>query len=222
MATRFTTARWITRPAAACCSKSLAPGPRLPREAAALGDFHLGHRGRSRTCAARNITAQHPVVPAGKTAAASNFDVFQPFGRTRDVIGARGGAHHLLSRSCRKRPGASVLRIAPDPRPEAGHYYRSDHFSFARVGIPSFSIDDGEDWFWASPLEPARSCYRRVQRQPLPSALRRISRRLGFFRHGGVRALRLADRRERGEPPQLPTWRAGDEFLAARVASGVK
>ena len=37
------------------------------------------------------------------------------------------------------------LTIKPDPRPDAGTYYRSDHFSFARVGIPSFSIDGGED-----------------------------------------------------------------------------
>ena len=37
------------------------------------------------------------------------------------------------------------LTITPDPRPEAGSYYRSDHFSFARVGIPSFSIEEGRD-----------------------------------------------------------------------------
>ena len=35
--------------------------------------------------------------------------------------------------------------ISPDPNPSAGHYYRSDHFSFARVGIPAFSVDGGED-----------------------------------------------------------------------------
>ena len=35
------------------------------------------------------------------------------------------------------------LAIRPDSRPEAGHYYRSDHFSFARVGIPAFSINEG-------------------------------------------------------------------------------
>ena len=35
------------------------------------------------------------------------------------------------------------LTIRPDARPEAGHFYRSDHFSLARVGIPSFSINEG-------------------------------------------------------------------------------
>ncbi|MEI4861342.1 M28 family peptidase, partial [Klebsiella pneumoniae] len=37
------------------------------------------------------------------------------------------------------------LTIGPDPRPGAGSYYRSDHFSFARVGIPAFSIEAGRD-----------------------------------------------------------------------------
>jgi Zn-dependent M28 family amino/carboxypeptidase len=37
-----------------------------------------------------------------------------------------------------------ALTIRPDAKPEAGHYYRSDHFSLARVGIPSFSISEGE------------------------------------------------------------------------------
>ena len=35
------------------------------------------------------------------------------------------------------------LTIRPDSRPEAGHYYRSDHFSLGRVGIPAFSINEG-------------------------------------------------------------------------------
>ena len=35
------------------------------------------------------------------------------------------------------------LTIRPDSRPEAGHYYRSDHFSLARVGIPAFSVNEG-------------------------------------------------------------------------------
>ncbi len=36
------------------------------------------------------------------------------------------------------------LQLLPDPNPMAGHYYRSDHFSLARVGIPAFSVDQGE------------------------------------------------------------------------------
>ena len=37
------------------------------------------------------------------------------------------------------------LTIVPDPEPEQGHYYRSDHFSLGKVGIPAVSIDPGHD-----------------------------------------------------------------------------
>jgi hypothetical protein len=49
------------------------------------------------------------------------------------------------------------LTISPDLRPNAGTYYRSDHFSFARVGIPSFSIEGGQD-LSGKPPERERSC----------------------------------------------------------------
>ena len=45
---------------------------------------------------------------------------------------------------CRPRRSGLGLAIVPDPRPEAGSYYRSDHFSLSRVGIPAFSVDTGE------------------------------------------------------------------------------
>src|SRR5258707_15597443 len=89
-------------------------------------------------------SGQHPVIPAGKTAAAINFDQFMPFGRARDVsvTGAERTTMYPIVEEAARRFG---LTITPDPRPEAGSYYRSDHFSFARVGIPSFSIEGGED-----------------------------------------------------------------------------
>ena len=93
---------------------------------------------------------QHPVIPAGKTAADINLDMFMPIGRTRDVnvLGAERTTLYPIVEEAAKR---FALTIAPDPRPEAGVYYRSDHFSFARVGIPSFSIDQGIDLFGKPP-----------------------------------------------------------------------
>jgi Zn-dependent M28 family amino/carboxypeptidase len=38
------------------------------------------------------------------------------------------------------------LRISPDPRPEQGSFYRSDHFPFAKVGVPSISLKEGDDY----------------------------------------------------------------------------
>ena len=85
---------------------------------------------------------QHPVVAAGKTAADINLDQFQPVGRARDVtvIGAERTTLYPIVEEAARR---FSLTIAPDPRPDAGVYYRSDHFSMARWGF--LPIDQGED-----------------------------------------------------------------------------
>src|SRR5579864_5638308 len=86
--------------------------------------------------------AQHPLIPPGKTVVDLNYDGLQPVGRATDVVvtGAERTTLWPLVQNTAKRFG---LTIEPDPQPEQGHYYRSDHFSFAHVGIPSFSIDEG-------------------------------------------------------------------------------
>ena len=75
---------------------------------------------------------EHPIVPAGKTAAALNFDMFMPFGRAADVVltGAeRTSIYPIVEEAARR----FHLTIKPDPRPEAGTCSRSDHF-FLRAG----------------------------------------------------------------------------------------
>jgi Zn-dependent M28 family amino/carboxypeptidase len=86
--------------------------------------------------------AKHPAIPAAKTKLAVNLDMFFPFGRTKDVQvnGAERTAAWTIVQEAARRMN---LEIAPDPTPEQGHYFRSDHFSFARAGIPAFSIDRG-------------------------------------------------------------------------------
>jgi TonB family protein len=71
-----------------------------------------------------------------------NFDALQPIGMPEDVevSGAERTTFYPTVESTAKKFG---LAIQPDASPEAGHYYRSDHFSLARVGIPSFSISQG-------------------------------------------------------------------------------
>jgi Zn-dependent M28 family amino/carboxypeptidase len=113
------------------------------------------------------------------------------------------------------------LKISPDPRPLAGLYYRSDHFMFARVGIPAFSINRGDDLAGRPPGTGAKLFEEyNTQRYHQPSDEYRddwdfsgleIYARLGFLI--GLDAANI---------PTLPTWKAGDEFLPARVASGVK
>jgi TonB family protein len=71
-----------------------------------------------------------------------NFDALTPLGIPEEVevSGAERTTFYPTVEATAKEFG---LTIRPDPRPEAGHYYRSDHFSLAHVGIPSFSISEG-------------------------------------------------------------------------------
>jgi Zn-dependent M28 family amino/carboxypeptidase len=163
---------------------------------------------------------QHPVVPAGKTAAALNFDMFMPFGRASDVVltGAERTTFYPMVEEAARR---FHLTIKPDPRPEAGTYYRSDHFSFARVGIPSFSIDGGDDLV-GKPAGTGKRLFDDFEEHHYhqPSDEYRedwdFSGMEEYARFGFLIGVNVAN------SAKMPTWRAGDEFLGARVASGVK
>ncbi|HET8923088.1 MAG TPA: M28 family peptidase [Candidatus Acidoferrum sp.] len=85
---------------------------------------------------------KHSPVAPGKVALDLNYDALAPIGDPEEVevSGAERTTFYPTVESLAKTFG---LQIRPDSRPEAGHYYRSDHFSLARVGIPSFSISEG-------------------------------------------------------------------------------
>ena len=162
---------------------------------------------------------QHPVVPAGKTAAGLNFDMFLPYGRMRDVTvnGAERTTFYPIVQEAARR---MALTISPDARPEAGLYYRSDHFSFARVGIPSFSVEHGEDLVG----KPAGTGHKLVEEfndknYHQPSDEYRedwdFAGMEQYAQFGLLIGVNVAN------SPKLPTWRASDEFLPARQKSGV-
>lgn len=163
---------------------------------------------------------QHPVVPAGKTAAAVNLDMFQPYGRARDVnvAGAERTTLFPVVEEAARRFG---LTITPDPRPSAGTYYRSDHFSFARVGIPAFSIDQGID-LMGKPPGAGKKLFDEFEdkRYHQPSDEYRDDWDFTGMEHYARFAMLIGV--NAANVPKMPTWHAGDEFLAARVASGVK
>ena len=77
-----------------------------------------------------------------KTVAGVNIDAMLPIGRTKDVIVIGAGASELEDRL----EGILTPRdmyIVPDPKPEAGYYYRSDHISLAKKGVPMLYADAG-------------------------------------------------------------------------------
>src|ERR1700733_2424885 len=163
---------------------------------------------------------QHPVVPAGKTAADINLDQFQPVGRARDVtlIGAERTTLYPIVEEAARRFG---LTIMPDPRPDAGVYYRSDHFSFARVGIPAFSIDQGDDLL-GKPPGTGKKLFDEFEEKHYhqPSDEYRDDWDFTGMEHYARFAMLIGV--NTANLSKMPTWQAGDEFLAGRVASGVK
>ena len=88
--------------------------------------------------------AENPVYPANKTAANINMDGLNRFGKTKDIIVVGEGQSDLedyLKEEVEKKGGY----ISFDTHPEAGSYYRSDHFNFAKVGIPALYTSSGID-----------------------------------------------------------------------------
>jgi Zn-dependent M28 family amino/carboxypeptidase len=85
---------------------------------------------------------QHPPIPASQISLDINYDMILPIGvpLQTNVNGAQRTTFFPTVEATAKR---FDLAIVPDPRPSAGSYYRSDHFSLSRVGIPAFSIETG-------------------------------------------------------------------------------
>ena len=89
--------------------------------------------------------AENPTVPARNIIADLNMDVVTLDGRVKDltVLGENKSTLGSMLSHFIARDG---MRISPDDHPEAGHFYRSDHFSFAKAGIPAISIGAGSDY----------------------------------------------------------------------------
>jgi Zn-dependent M28 family amino/carboxypeptidase len=88
---------------------------------------------------------QHPPIPAAQIALDINFDALAPIGIPEEVT-VDGAQRTTFFPVVQQTAGAFKLAVVPDAHPEAGGYYRSDHFSLSRVGIPAFSIDPGTLW----------------------------------------------------------------------------
>jgi Zn-dependent M28 family amino/carboxypeptidase len=161
--------------------------------------------------------AEHPTVPASKIVAALNMDVAPVGGRVRD-LNVMGDNKSSLGPAIARLVAAEGIRLSPDAHPEAGHFYRSDHFSFAKAGIPAISIGGGDDYVgrpasWG--LQQAEDYTAHRYHQPSDEY------RSDFDMSG---AAQLADIVYRlgttiGNAQTVPTWNADAEFKALRDAS---
>lgn len=88
--------------------------------------------------------AANPVFPLAKTVGGVNMDGLNILGRTRDVVVIGPGKSELEPMLARYAKAQNRV-VVPEPTPEKGGYYRSDHFSFAKRGVPMIYFDSGED-----------------------------------------------------------------------------
>ena len=85
-----------------------------------------------------------PLYPLAKTVAVINTDALDPGGLSRDFTTSGSAKQELLDDLIATAQKWNVT-YAPDPKPEAGHFFRSDHFPFAKRGVPAVSFGSGED-----------------------------------------------------------------------------
>jgi Zn-dependent M28 family amino/carboxypeptidase len=160
---------------------------------------------------------EHPPIPAAKIALAINYDGFQPWGRTRDIV-INGADRTTVWPIVQDAARRFNLTISPDPQPEAGLYYRSDHFSFARAGIPAFSVEEGRELL-GRPAGTGEKLYAEWLEKRYHQPTDRynddwdVSGMEEYARLGLLIGVEVAN------SPKLPTWRAGDEFLPVRERS---
>ena len=159
---------------------------------------------------------ENPLYPAAQTVAAINMDVLNQWGRTRDMTIVGMGQSELddVAADVAARLGRT---LAPDPEPEKGFYYRSDHFSFAQAGIPAFYADPGveyidkpEGYGIEKRTEYNANDYHKVSDEVKPDwDLSGALEDLTFMFHMGAR-LAAGD--------EWPAWSETSEFRAVREA----
>ncbi len=88
--------------------------------------------------------AESPVIPLKQTVAGINIDAMLPMGQTKDIMVKGYGASELED-LLKAELDTRDMYIVPDDKPEAGSYYRSDHISLAKKGVPMLYADPGND-----------------------------------------------------------------------------
>jgi Zn-dependent M28 family amino/carboxypeptidase len=162
-----------------------------------------------------NYLGKHLPIPAALIALGLNFDAIPPIG-TPESVSVTGAERTTFYPTVEKTAKAFGYEIQPDAEPGAGHYYRSDHFSLARAGVPAFSINTGvkfaghpADWGRAQQQEYTAKHYHNPSDEYSPTMDFSSNASLAKFGFAlGWQALQAKD---------TVNWLAGDEFEAART-----
>jgi Zn-dependent M28 family amino/carboxypeptidase len=163
---------------------------------------------------------QHPPIPAAQISLDINYDALAPIGIPQEVT-VDGAQRTNFFPTVLATAKDFKLTVVPDAHPEAGGYYRSDHFSLSRVGIPAFSVDPGTLWeghdrAWgeAQAKDYNDNRYHNVTDIYSPSMI--FTGEALMARFGMDLGWSVINAKSTIE------WKPGDEFEAARKASEVR
>ncbi len=160
---------------------------------------------------------EHPVIPAALTALDINYDALYPFGKTRDVL-VSGAERTTLWPLVQKDAKSLGLSIGSDPEPGQGHYYRSDHFSLARVGIPAFSVSQGSEYV-GQPADFGKTIFEQYNNEHYHKPSDEYHADWNFSGMEQMASFGMRIGIDVANSAGLPSWHQGDEFLAAREKS---
>lgn len=164
--------------------------------------------------------ARHPLVPLGKTALDLNFDMILPLGAPESVV-VTGADRTTAWPTVRQAAARCGLEIEADQRAHLGIFYRSDHFSLARAGVPAFSVAPGMK-LKGKPEGYARKAMQEFNDKAYHSPQDELKPAWDFSGFPVLGRFALDVARAAADANRLPTWNPGDEFRPARDKSGVK
>jgi len=159
--------------------------------------------------------AQNPLYPLDKTLADINVDDNLPmWGRTKDVIVIGLGASDLDD-YLRDAAAEQGRTLTPDAEPEKGLYYRSDHFNFAKVGVPALDTDDGVDYI-GKPAGFGKAKKDEYTQNDYHSPSDEVKPDWDMTGYAEEAKLLMAVGYRIAQAEKFPEWKPGNEFKAIR------
>jgi Zn-dependent M28 family amino/carboxypeptidase len=159
--------------------------------------------------------AKHPTFPAGKIAADINFDEADIWGRTADLTSVALGKSASLDRVVEALAAKQGRRVVEDPFPDRGHFYRSDQFSFAKVGVPSIYLNPGTE-FRGRPAGWGKQTIETWEATQYHQPSDKLTPDWNFEGMIEDAQLGFSIGIAIAQADQMPTWNKSDEFAAAR------
>ncbi|HVE72809.1 MAG TPA: M20/M25/M40 family metallo-hydrolase [Thermoanaerobaculia bacterium] len=163
---------------------------------------------------------EHPPIPAGRMVMGINIDAIQLLGPVGSVT-MIGIDRTTFFPSAEKITKAMNLIIVPDQAPEQGSYYRSDHFSLAKVGVPAFSIKQGNDVV-GKPAEWGKTKSQEYREKHYHQASDEYDPTWDFSAATQVGKLALWLGHEAANAAEKPMWLKGEEFYDVTAKARAK